>query len=222
MDAQRTEQWFADRAGRITASRMCDVLAMNDAAVFKTGPRKGQPKPVNQQARIDYIRQLATERHTGKPKDSISAAALKWGEEVEPAARQAYQAKRGVIVRQAGFTVHPSHDYIGASPDFLVGSDGGGEIKCPFNREVHTATLLDGLPEEHIPQIQAGLWVTGRQWWDFVSFHPEFPPHTRLYIQRVPRDSAFIAKLAAACESLEREVQDALNQLEQKHGTRNQ
>lgn len=215
MEAQRTEEWFAERAGRITASRMCDVMALNAPEVFKSGPRKGQMKPVNQMARTNYIRQIAVERLTGIPKEQVSAAALKWGQEVEPAARQAYQAKRGVIVRQSGFVVHPDYDFIGASPDFLVGNDGGGEIKCPFARETHMDTLLDGLPAEHIEQIQGGMWVCGRQWWDFVSFHPEFPAANRLYIQRVKRDDAFIARLADACLSLEAEVNEILSRLEQ-------
>lgn len=214
MEAQRSPEWFADRLGKITASRMCDVMAMNDPAVFKSGPRKGQAKPVDQKSRTDYMRELATQRITGIAADQISAAALKWGEEVEPAARQAYQAKRGVIVRQCGFMVHPSHDFIGASPDFLVGMDGGGEIKCPYSRETHTATLLDGLPSEHIEQIQGGLWVTDRQYWDFVSFHPEFPPHSRLYIQRVQRDNDYIDKLEAACLSLEADVQAIVSKLQ--------
>lgn len=218
---QRTEEWFGARAGRITASRMCDVMAFSEGGEYKSGKRKGQPKVVRPlKARIDYIHQLAAERLTSKPRKQVKAWALQWGQEVEPAAVAAYEAETGYIVRRAGFVVHPVYDFIGASPDFEVdeteGEDGGGEIKCPESSEVHLATLVTGLPQEHVDQIQGGLWVTGRKWWDFVSFHPDFPPALRLYVQRVRRDEEYIAKLAEACLSLEAEVQAIVNQLQQK------
>lgn len=204
---QRTDEWFDARAGRITASRMCDVMAFSEGGVYLSGKRKGQPKEVRPlKARTDYIHQLAAERLTGKPRKQVKAWALQWGQEVEPAALAAYEAERGVLVQRTGFAVHPEYDFIGASADFLVDSDGGGEAKCPESSEVHLATLLCGLPSEHIEQIQGGLWVLGRKWWDFVSFHPDFPPSLRLYVQRVERDEAYIAKLAGACLSLEAEV----------------
>lgn len=215
MTDQRSEDWFAERAGKITASRMCDVMALGDGGEFKSGPRKGQPKPPPK-ARTDYAHQLAAERLTGKPRKQIKAAALAWGTDVEPAAVSAYQAETGEIVELCGFIAHPDHGFIGASPDFLVGADGGGEIKCPESSEAHLETLLCGLPREHIEQIQGGLWVTGRQWWDFVSYHPEFPPDLRAYIQRVPRDDAYIATLESACVSLEVIVQSIVSQLQQK------
>ena len=212
---QRTEAWFAERAGKITASRMHDVMLDRDREPFKSGPRKGQPKPPPK-ALTDYAYQLAAERLTGRPRKQIKAAALQWGQDVEPAAVAAYQAETGEIVQLAGFVAHPDLPYVGASPDFLVGSDGGGEIKSPESSEVHLETLLTGLPPEHIEQIQGGLWVTGRQWWDFVSFHPDFPPHLRLYVQRVPRDDEYIERLAAACIQMEADVQAILSEIEQK------
>ncbi|HZX80496.1 MAG TPA: YqaJ viral recombinase family protein [Lysobacter sp.] len=215
MTDQRSDAWFAERAGRITASQMHTVALPRERGVFKTGPRKGQVKP-QPKALEDYAHQLAAERLTGKPRRQIKAAALQWGQDIEPAAVAAYQAETGVIVRTCGFVRHPNYDFIGASPDFLVDHDGGGEIKSPESSEVHLATLLNGLPSEHIEQIQGGLWVTGRQWWDFVSFHPDFPPAYRLYIQRVPRDEAVIAGLEAACLALEADVQAILEQLQQK------
>lgn len=216
MIEQRSSEWFDARAGRITASRMCDVMAFTAGeGEWKSGPRKGQAKVATPlKARTDYIRQLATERHTGLVKNQVKAAALAWGQEIEPEAQSAYEVARGVLVNAAGFVLHPLYDFIGASPDFLVGQEGGGEIKCPYSRDTHMDTLLDGLPPEHIEQIQGGLWVTGRQWWDFVSFQPDFPESTRIYIQRVERDEDYIAKLAEACISLESEVQAILEKLQ--------
>lgn len=212
---QRTEAWFAERAGKITASRMHDVMLERDREPFKSGPRKGQPKPPPA-ALTAYAHQIASERLTGRPRRQIKAAALQWGQDVEPAAVAAYQAETGEIVQMSGFVVHPDLPYVGASPDFLVGSDGGGEIKSPESSEVHLETLLTGLPSEHVEQIQGGLWVTGRQWWDFVSYHPDFPPHLRLYVQRVPRDDDYIERLAAACIQMESDVQEIIQKLEQK------
>lgn len=212
---QRSEQWFAERAGKITASRMSDVMLERDREPFKSGPRKGQPKPPPK-ALTDYAYQLAAERLTGRPRKQVKAAALQWGQDIEPAAVAAYQAETGELVELSGFVQHPAHAFIGASPDFLVADDGGGEIKSPESSEVHLETLLCGLPDEHIEQIQGGLWVTGRQWWDFVSYHPDFPADLRIYIQRVPRDDSYIEKLEAACLQMEADVQAILTQLNQK------
>lgn len=215
MSDQRSDEWFTERAGKITGSMMHVVMLERDREPFKSGPRKGQPKPPPK-ALTDYAHQLAAERLTGKPRRQIKAAALQWGQDVEPAAVGAYQAETGSIVTLCGFVQHPTHDFIGASPDFLVDDDGGGEVKSPESTEVHLATLLEGLPPEHLEQIQGGLWVTGRQWWDFVSYHPDFPAGLRLYVQRIVRDEAFITRLEAACLQLEADVQDVLSTLNKK------
>jgi len=191
---QRTDDWFTARAGKITASRIGDVMAF--------AKKGGAPL----KARKDYAHQLAAERLTGKPRKQIKAAALEWGQRMEPEAVAAYEAKIGDFIELVGFVTHPQHSFIGASPDFLVGLDGGGEIKCPESSEVHLTTLLEGLPQEHIEQIQTGMWVTGRQWWDFISYMPDFAPDRRLYVQRVNRDDLYIAAIEAACLSLEEEV----------------
>lgn len=212
---QRSEAWFAERAGKITASRMSDVMLERDREPFKSGPRKGQQKPPPK-ALTDYAYQLAAERLTGRPRKQVKAAALQWGQDVEPAAVAAYQAETGELVTLCGFMQHPVYSFVGASPDFQVGEDGGGEVKSPESSEVHLETLLCGLPSEHIAQIQGGLWVSGRQWWDFVSYHPDFPPEYRLYIERVNRDSLYIAQLESACLQMEADVQEILSKLQQK------
>lgn len=214
---QRSEAWFDARAGKITASMMHVVMLERDRAPFKSGPRKGQDKPPPK-ALTDYAHQLAAERLTQKPRNMARGAALDWGRAVEPAAIAAYQADTGLMVDACGFIQHPQYDFIGASPDFLVGDDGGGEVKSPESSEVHLSTLMHGLPEEHIEQIQGGLWVTGRQWWDFISFHPDFPPHLRLYVQRIARDDEYIARLESACLEMEADVQAILSTIKRKVG----
>lgn len=215
MIEQRSDGWFDARAGRITASMMNVVMLERDRAPFKSGPRKGQDKPPPK-ALTDYAHQLAAERLTGKPRKQARGAALDWGREMEAAAVAAYQAETGYIVTPAEFMRHPVYEFIGASPDFLVGDDGGGECKCPESSEVHLETLLTGLPSEHIEQIQGGLWVTHRRWWDFISFHPDFSPALRLYVQRVPRDDDYIQKLEAACLEMETDVQKILTAVHSK------
>ncbi len=213
-DQQRTEQWFADRAGKITASRIRDVKAFSEGGVYLSGAKKGTPKPVKSlKAREDYKHQLVAEILIGHQRPQVKARALEWGTDAEPFAIAAYEARRNVMVQQVGFILHPVHNFIGASPDFLVDTDGGGEVKCPENPEVHLATLINGLPDEHIEQIQGGLWCTDRKWWDFVSFNPHFPKHLQLYVQRVYRDEAYIADMEVSCLQFWAEVQQILNRL---------
>jgi len=192
---QNTEEWRKARAGKITASRMCDVMAF--------GKRDGKPL----KSRQDYIGDIIAEILTGEPKEQVKARPLDWGHDVEAAARAEYEAETGAIVVCTGFMEHPLIPYIGCSPDGLIGSAGQMQIKCPQNPAIHIATLRDGIPEEHIPQVQGELFVTGREWSDFVSYDPRMPPHLRLYRQRIERDDKYIASLADACASLWAEVQ---------------
>ena len=212
MSEQRSEEWFIERTGCITASCMNDVMVEREMGEFKSGPRKGQPKP-QPMALVNYAHQLAAERLTKKPRKQIKARALEYGKEMEPAAVAAYEALIGDFIEEAGFIKHPQYDFIGASPDFLVGLDGGGEIKCPESSEVHLGTLLNGLPSEHIEQIQGGLWVTGRKWWDFISYHPDFPNELQLYVQRIERDDNYIALMEKACLQMDKDVQFIIDQV---------
>lgn len=213
-DLQGTEEWHADRAGCITASRMAD-LRWEPGEVFKSGPRKGMPKPPPQM-RVTYIDQVVAELLTGQPKENARAKSLDHGHEMEPVAIAEYERRTGRLVEQVGFRRHPDYSFIGASPDLLINDDGGGEVKCPLSIAVHASTLRHGLPPEHIEQIQGGLWVTGRLWWDFISYHAAFPEHLRLYVQRVPRDNAYIELIKRDCLSAWDEVQAAVEQLNRR------
>lgn len=213
-DLQGTEEWHEDRAGCITASRMAD-LRWEPGQFFKSGPRKGHPKPPPLM-RETYIDQVVGELLTGKPKENVRAKSLDHGHEMEPEAIAEYERQASQIVEQVGFMRHPDFSFIGASPDLLIGADGGGEVKCPMSSAVHAATLRRGLPREHIEQIQGGLWVTGRLWWDFISYHRDFPEHLRLYVQRVHRDNAYIELIKRDCLSAWDEVQRILEDLNRR------
>lgn len=198
--SQRSQGWRQDRAGRITASRFADVMAI--------GKRGDYLK-----ARGDYMLQLAFERLSGVPRQEVQGAALYWGREVEPFALEAYQLKTGQFVESSEFIEHPDFPFIGCSPDGLIGADGGYESKCPYSEAVHLETFLHGMPAEHVAQVQGCMWVTGRQWWDFVSFDPRQAPGFRLYVQRIPRDDAYIDRLAFELGKFEAELQQQVEDL---------
>lgn len=184
--AQRTEGWQAQRCGRITASRIKDVLAVSK--------RDGKPL----QARADYMMEIVSEILTGRPSQRYQNAAMVWGVECEPLALDAYQRATGHQVEQSGFVVHPDLEYIGGSPDGLM-SWRGIEIKCPYNTANHLATILDGMPAEHMPQVQACMWICGRQQWDFVSYDKRLCDGLDLYVQTITRDDTYIATMAREC-----------------------
>lgn len=204
---QRSEQWFKDRAGKITASMFGDAISMNE---------KNKNKIVPSAARMKYMRQLAFERLAGIPKHQIDARSLSYGREVEDSAREMYEIRTGFFADQVGFIVHPSYPFIGCSADSFVGDDGGLEIKCPHDEAVHVQTLLEGMPEDHIDQVQGCMFVTGRQWWDFVSFDPRQAPKYRLYIERIFRNQEYIASLEIKLLQFEMELQQMIKNIEMR------
>lgn len=180
---QRTDDWFAARIGKVTASRVADVVAKTKSGYSAS--------------RDNYMAQLVCERLTGKPAESFSNAAMQWGTETEPLARAAYEAKMDVLVDEVGFIDHPSIVNSGASPDGLVGIDGLIEIKCP-NTATHIDTLLSQtVPKKYADQIFWQMACTGRDWCDFVSYDPRLPSDLQLFIKRIPRDDKYIQLLEA-------------------------
>ena len=178
---QRSDDWYAARCGKATASRFKDAMATL---------KNGQPA----QAQRDYLTELVVERLTGQPVQKFTNAAMQWGTEQEAAARAAYEARTGIEVEETGFVAHDTL-MAGCSPDGLVDWDGLIEIKCPYNTGVHIETLLGGMPADHMPQVQGQMWITGRQWCDFVSYDPRLPEHMRLFVKRMPRDDTRIKEL---------------------------
>jgi len=178
---QRSDEWFAARLGKVTASRVADVIAKT-----KTGPSA---------SRENYSTQLVLERLTNKQADSYTNAAMQWGTETEPMARQAYELKRGLFVNETGFVDHPTIEMSGASPDGLVGTDGLIEVKCP-NSATHMETMLtQKVPAKYIPQMMWQMACTGRNWCDFVSYDPRFPENLQIFIERVTYDPTYVRML---------------------------
>ena len=178
---QRTDDWFTARLGKVTASRVADVVAKTKSG-YST-------------SRENYMAQLVCERLTGKPAEQYSNSAMQWGTDTEPLARAAYEARMDILVDEVGFIDHPSIVNSGASPDGLVGADGLIEIKCP-NTSTHIDTLLNqAVPKKYADQIFWQMACTGRDWCDFVSYDPRLPPDLQLFIKRIPRDNQYIRLL---------------------------
>lgn len=179
---QGSAAWLYERVGYVTASRFNAVIAKTKAG-----------KPTAE--REKYLMELVVERITGQPQDHFTSAAMQWGLETEQRSRMDYEARTGAIVEEVGFLKHPTLPMVGGSPDGLIGEDGGWESKSPFNSGVHLLTLLDGMPEEHLPQCQGLMWITARKWWDFQSFDPRLPEPLCRYVKRIERDDKYIAQL---------------------------
>jgi putative phage-type endonuclease len=189
MIEQRTEEWFQQRLGKVTASRISDVIAKTKTGVSTS--------------RQNYLIQLVSERLTGKKGDSFVNQAMLDGIERESAARALYMRTRKVSVTEVGFFDHPTIAMSGASPDGAVNSEEEGkyagliEIKCPIET-THTNTLMSkSVPSKYVPQMQWQLACTGARWVDFVSFNPNFPAELQIFVARVDRDDSYIAELEA-------------------------
>lgn len=183
MIVQGSAEWHQARLGKVTASKVADVIAKTKSGYAAT--------------RANYMAQLVCERLTGNPTEGFTNAAMAWGTEQEGPAREAYEFAKSVWVDQVGFIDHPRISMSGASPDGLIGADGMIEIKCP-NTATHLATLQSGKPDgKYVTQMQWQMACTGRAWCDFASFDPRLPDHLRLFTTRIDRDDAMIETLEA-------------------------
>ena len=173
---QGSDEWYQARLGKVTASCFGKAMA------------KGEGK-----TRRAYMIKLIAERMTGQHQDQYTNVFMEQGSEREELAIEYYEMINFCIVRQVGFCEF--NENIGASPDGLVGEDGMIEQKNPLP-STHIETILaDKVPSVYIPQIQGGLWVTGRKWCDFVSYDPKV--YKRPYwVKRVMRDEEYIDKLS--------------------------
>lgn len=178
---QGSDSWFAIRCGKVTASRVADVVARTKSGWGAS--------------RANYMAQLIAERLTDKVAESYSNAAMQWGVDTEPEARAAYEFRTDATVTEVAFVEHPHLDS-GASPDGLIGDDGLVEIKCP-NTATHIDTLLgQKIPSKYITQMQWQMACTKRQWCDFVSYDPRLPEAMRLYVKREHADAEQIKTLS--------------------------
>jgi len=201
---QGTPEWHQLRLGKVTASRVADIMAKT-----KTGPSA---------SRNNYLIELALQRVTKALEESYTNSAMEWGIQTEPQARVAYEVKTNNFVDQVAFIDHPTIANFGCSPDGLVGSDGLIEIKCP-NSATHWSYIKDNAPpNKYFIQMQAQMAVTGAKWCDFVSFDPRMPERSQLLIVNVPRDPEFISSMEEEIKQFLGEVEVEVNLMEKRNG----
>tara|TARA_Y100000401_G_scaffold81100_1_gene66474 strand:- start:946 stop:1686 length:741 start_codon:yes stop_codon:yes gene_type:complete len=183
------------RTGRVTASRFKDVMS-------EPRTKKARDAGELSESAMTYLGELLAERITGRSADNfVGNAATTWGNDFEPHARAVYAEYTGNAVTVPDFQQWAGNDSVGCSPDGFVGSRGGLEIKCPHSPKEHLRTWFRRqLPPQYIAQVQGSMWVTEREWWDFVSFDPRYAETGQaLVILRVKRSEEFIALLERAC-----------------------
>jgi putative phage-type endonuclease len=192
---QGTEEWLQLRCGKITASRIKDMMAK--ARV----PGEG--------LRANYMMQLAVERATGRPAQTYQSKIMEEAHIWEPKARSWYQFVCSNTVEQVAFIEHPRLKLAGCSPDGLVGTDGMVEFKCPTH--VHHAAILKsgraGLDPGYIKQVQFQMACAERQWCDYVSYNDDFPAHRQGLRIRIPREPILVADIEQAVREFQVEVE---------------
>lgn len=194
---QGTPEWLAERAGKVTASMLSNVMMAKTTAGYQ-----------------NYLAQLICERLTGEPVETFKSAAMEHGNETEPQARAFYELETGNEVVECGFIPHPTLANSGASPDGLIGDLGLVEIKCPQPAK-HIKNLMGGtIDKAYSLQMQWQMECTGREWCDFVSFNPSFPAHLQLHITRVDADAEAQAEIKAAVTNFLADMDAKLRALE--------
>jgi len=193
---QGSEAWHNLRLGKITASKVEDVMKGPKLAGYR-----------------NYRAQLVCERLTGQREETYTNAAMQRGTDLEPFARECYEFISGNTVEQIGFINHPYIPNFGCSPDGLCGDDGMVEIKCP-NSATHIDYILNGVvPTEYVKQMTCQLSCSGRQWVDFCSYDPRLPEEMQLFIIRMHRDNAAIEEMEKAVFAFDKEVERMISDL---------
>lgn len=198
---QGSPEWFAERCGKVTASRIADVLAKGRGGEESVG-------------RKNYKAELVCERLTGKKTEGFTTKAMSDGVEREPIARALYESRYGVFVDEVGFISHPKILMSGASPDGLISDDGAIEIKSP-QMATHIDYFKAGVPvAKYVPQMAWQLACTGRKWVDFISFNPDFPEYLQLFVVRYHRDEEYIKHIESEVIKFLEEVDEEIIKLE--------
>lgn len=192
---QQSQAWFDLKAGQISASRMCQMMAEGNGLT-----------------REKYKMKLAVERLTGQPvNEGFKSAAIDRGNELEPQARDFYEVITGCTITQVPFICH---DNVGlASPDALVDDDGLLEIKCP---QMHTHLhylITKKIPRAYMLQMYWQLACTKRKWVDWLTFYPELPPNLRAFIVRVPYHAGEIQTLEREAQRFDNEINELVEVL---------
>lgn len=193
---QQSPEWFAARCGKVTASRLADVMARTKSGYSAS--------------RQNYMAELICQRLTGTREEGYSNSAMRRGNELEPVAREMYVLNQfDAEVSEVGFIPHPVIEGFGASPDGLVNDDGLIEIKCP-NTWTHLETIKSGKPKrQYLLQMHAQMMCTDRKWCDFISYDDRLPPDLAYFQKRIIRDDELVIEI-------ESEIKAFLGELEKE------
>ena len=189
---QGTEQWHELRRGKFTASTISKLFMGKTTQGYN-----------------DAIYKVAVERLTGKSPESYSNKWMERGIEMEPQARMAYEIETLTLVEEVGFI--EMDEWVGCSPDGLVG-DGMIQIKCPAYNTHVGYLITEEIPKDYYAQMQMELWVSGRKWNDFVSYHPDLP----MFVKRVFPDEALIQKITGEILIAKQKVNEVIELLKRK------
>lgn len=197
---QRTDEWFQERIGKVTASRISDATAKTKNGEAAT--------------RTNYRLELVTERLTGKKAEGFTNSYIQWGIEQEPYAREAYEKAKNEFVIETGFILHPSINMSGASPDGLVAEDGLIEIKCPASSTMLSYVSSGNIPEKYRKQMAWQIICTGRKWCDFVSYDPRLPEGLQLWVKRYEPTNEELSQLESEVIEFLKSVDELQQQIE--------
>jgi len=193
---QGSDEWFDVKRGKVSASHFKDVL--NKSSKSSSG-------------RGLYMRKVAAEILTGQTEETYTNAAMENGVDTEAEARECYEHIYHEKVVQVGFVV--LNEWVGCSPDGLIGEDGLAEIKCPLGSTHIDYISKDAMPPVYIPQVQGQLWVTGRKWCDYISYNPYFK-NRPLWSKRIQRDEEYIKTLETATNMFTKELKELIAKIE--------
>lgn len=162
-----------------------------------------------------YAKEIALGRIGVDIPDTAYGVAIDWGNYHESQAIEAYERHQMVEVHSSRvFQYHPDYDWVGGTPDGLIGEEGGVEIKCPYNITNHMMNLIKNEQlSEYKYQIHGFLWITGRSWWSFASYDPRYDHALRLHVHRVIRDDEMIAEIENRYQEFEAIIQAYVEQL---------
>ena len=199
---QGSAEWLSLRLGKVTASKVSDVLSKG---------RGSAPSKMSE----TYMIELIAEVLTGNSKPFFENDAMRWGTETEPQARAMYAVNNDFVdVKEVAFVEH--NEQIGISPDGLIGEDGLLEAKCPNTTTQLKRALSDDYSADYKAQIQMQLWVTEREWCDFLSFDPRLDCEAGYLQQRVFRDEEYIEEMKTKVYAFVEKMNEIIEQLTTK------
>lgn len=178
---QGTDDWHTARLGKVTASRLGDLMAKTKSG-YSTSRR-------------NYLMELLCQRLTGEREETYTSSEMQWGIDNEPLARTCYEVDKDILVEEVGLFDHPEIDGFAASPDGLVGEDGLIEIKCPKTKTHIDFIQTLKIDPKYQKQMTAQMLCTGRNWCDFVSFDPRLPENLQFVCVRYNLDEELASEI---------------------------